>query len=96
MAARRIIPVMGRWILLPSVKKAISILIETIEGESRFRSRANATTDSSRYLFPTVACANVSWPLPGVAFLVSMATLVKSPQTFLYFLAASLLARMIY
>ena len=85
---------MGRWILLPSVAKSISMLIETTEGESRFPARANATTDYPRDLFPTVMCANVSWDFPGVALLASMEILGKSLQTFLYFFAAVLLAHM--
>ena len=65
--------------------KAISVLIEMTEGESRFPARANSTTDSPRDLFPTVACANVNWTLPGVVILVSIEKLGKSLQTFYIF-----------
>ena len=71
---------MGRRILSPSAAKAMSIFMETTEGESRFPARAKDTTDSPRELFPTVAWANVNWTLPGVALLVSMARLGKSSQ----------------
>ena len=81
---------MGRRILLLSVAKAISMLIETIEVESRFPARANTTTDTPRDLFPTVTCVNVSWTSFGVALLVGMARLGKSSQTFLYFFGGRL------
>ena len=85
---------MGRRILSTSVTKEISMLIETTEGESRFSDRANATKYHLRDLLPMVACTNVCWILPGVVLLVSIARLGKSLQTYLYFLAAGSLARM--
>ena len=81
-AARRKTSVMERRILLPFVEKAISVLIETTEGKSRYPTRENATTDSPRELFPIFVCSNASWTLPGVAVLVSMARIGKSSQTF--------------
>ena len=86
---------MGRRILLPSVAKAIVMLIEITKFDSSGPARANATTDSPRDLFPTDACMNVSWTFPGVELLVSMARLVKLSQTFLYFSKVGLLVRMI-
>ena len=50
-AVQRRNSVMGRRILSPSAEKLMSVLMETTEGESRFPIRANATTDSSRYLW---------------------------------------------
>ena len=93
-AARRRTSVMGRQILLPSVAKLISMLMETTERESIFPARANATTDPPRDLFPTVTWKNVNWTSPGVALLTSMARLGKSSQTFFYFSSAGSLARM--
>ena len=85
---------MGRQILLPSMEKAIFMLIETTEVESRFPARANATTYYPIDLLPTSACAKVSWTSPGVTLLVSMVRLGNSSQTFFYFLVAVSLARM--
>ena len=84
-AAQRSISMMGRRILLPSVAKAIVMLIEITKFESSDPARANATTDSPRDLFPTDACLNVSWISPGVLILVSMPILGKSSQTFYIF-----------
>ena len=85
---------MGRRILLPSAAKVMSILMENIEGKSRFPAWANTTTDSPRVLFLMVVWVNVNWDPPGVALLVSMERLGKSLQIFFYFLAAGLLACM--
>ena len=93
-AAQRITSIMGRWILSPSMAKAISVLIETTEGQSIFPARENITTGSLRDLFPTVVCQDVSWTFSGMAILVSMEILGKSSQTVLYFWAAGSLARM--
>ena len=66
------------------------------KGELGSPARAKATEDSPRELFLMVAWPNVNWTLLDVAILVSIARLGKSSQTFLYFPAAGLLARMIY
>ena len=76
---------MGRRILLPSVAKAMVMLIEIKKFESSDPARANATTDSPRDLFPIDACLNVSLISPGVSILVSMPILGKSSQTFYIF-----------
>ena len=71
------------------------MLIKTTEGESSDPSRANFATDYLRDLFPTDACAKVSWTLLVVAILVSMSKLGKSSQFFKYSLKAGLIVRII-
>ena len=54
-AVRRRTSGIWRRILSLSAAKAMSILVETTEGESTFPARTKSKTDSPREIFPTVA-----------------------------------------
>ena len=77
-AARRRTSMIVRRILLLSMAKEISILREITESDIRSPARAKTTTYSPRDLFSMSAWPNFNRISPGMALLVSIATLRKS------------------
>ena len=75
--------------------KSMLTSIKTTVGELSGFSRANATMDFTRELFPTDACTNFSCTSPDVDLLPSMDILGRLSIHFWYILLDGSLVRMI-
>ena len=86
--------VVGRQIFSQSLTNALLVSIETTVGTSIDSDKVKSVTVLPRNLFPTDACAYVTWMSPGVALLGSTEIFGKSVQTRLNFEPAELSERM--